>query len=204
MLVDGHDELVVALASGARATALYYSPELVRDRGELDILEELRQQGTEVFQVSEQVFQKVAYRQAPDGWLAVFPAVPTELGRLRLRQDAIVLVCESVEKPGNLGAMLRTADAAAVDAVISSSAATDWGNPNIVRASKGAIFSVPVAEASCEGCRAMSPPPARARGDRRSASRSGPPRSCQSRWSAPSRVPDRSQTSGAPGSPGPR
>ena len=150
MLVDGHDELVVALASGARATALYYSPELVRDRGELDILEELRQQGTEVFQLSEQVFQKVAYRQAPDGWLAVFPAVPTELGRLRLRQDAIVLVCESVEKPGNLGAMLRTADAAAVDAVISSSAATDWGNPNIVRASKGAIFSVPVAEASRE------------------------------------------------------
>jgi TrmH family RNA methyltransferase len=150
MVVDGYDELVVALASGARATSLYYSPQLVRDRGQLDILEELREQGTEVFQMSEKVFQKVAYRQAPDGWLAVFPALPTDLGRLRLGPDALVLVCESVEKPGNLGAMLRTADAAAVDAVISSSAATDWGNPNIVRASKGAIFSVPVAEASRE------------------------------------------------------
>lgn len=148
MLVDGYDELRVALASGARATSLYYSPELVRDLGQLDILEEVRRQGTEVFQLSEQVFQKVAYRQAPDGWLAALPAIPTELGRLGLPEDALVLVCESVEKPGNLGAILRTADAVAVDAVISSSAATDWGNPNVVRASKGAIFSVPVAETS--------------------------------------------------------
>jgi TrmH family RNA methyltransferase len=150
MLVEGYDELTLALASGARATSLYYSPELVRDQRQLDIIIAEREQGTEVFQVSEQVFQKIAYRQAPDGWLAVFPAIATDLGRLSLPPDALVLVCESVEKPGNLGAMLRTADAAGVDAVISSSAATDWGNPNIVRASKGAVFSVPVAEADRE------------------------------------------------------
>jgi RNA methyltransferase, TrmH family len=150
MLVDGYDELTVGLASGARATSLYYSPELVREQGQLDILNEVREQGTEVFQVSEQVFQKIAYRQAPDGWLAVFPAIATDLGRLMLRREPLVLVCESVEKPGNLGAMLRTADAAGVDAVISTSGVTDWGNPNIVRASRGAIFSVPVAEAGRE------------------------------------------------------
>jgi TrmH family RNA methyltransferase len=59
--------------------------------------------------------------------------------------DPVVLVCERVEKPGNLGAMLRTADAAGVEALIAADPVTDWGNPNLVRASKGTVFSVPVA-----------------------------------------------------------
>ncbi len=148
ILVDGYDELAVALSSGARPASLYYCPALIRDQAETSVINATQELGTEVFEVSEAVFRKIAYREAPDGWLAVLAAIDTDLGRLRLRPDPLLLVCESVEKPGNLGAMLRTADAAGVDAVISSPAVTDWGNPNIVRASKGAVFSVPVAESA--------------------------------------------------------
>ena len=63
-------------------------------------------------------------------------------------EDSIVLVCEGIEKPGNLGAMLRTADAAGVAAVVAADPVTDWGNPNVVRGSKGTVFSVPVASAT--------------------------------------------------------
>jgi TrmH family RNA methyltransferase len=146
MLVEGHDELAVALRSGARPAELYLCRELVTP-GQLALLDRVRETGAAVVEVSESVFVRVAYRQAPDGWLAVLPVVPAALGRLRVPAGALVLVCESVEKPGNLGAMLRTADAAGVDAVIACPAVTDWGNPNVVRASKGALFTVPVAEA---------------------------------------------------------
>jgi TrmH family RNA methyltransferase len=104
--------------------------------------------GAEVVRVNRRVFERIAYREGPDGWLAVVPAVDTRLDRLQMGASPLVLVCESVEKPGNLGAMLRTADAAGLDAVIAADPIADWGNPNIVRASKGAVFSVPVAEAS--------------------------------------------------------
>jgi len=147
MLVEGHDELAVALASGARPAALYHCPSLTGTSGRDRLLERAAAAGAEVVEVGERVFERIAYRQAPDGWLAVLPAVPTGLARLRVPDDGVVLVCESVEKPGNLGAMLRTADAAGLDAVIACPAATDWGNPNVVRASKGALFTVPVAEA---------------------------------------------------------
>ena len=72
-------------------------------------------------------------------------ALLQSLAALSLGTDPLALVCESVEKPGNLGAMLRTADAVGVAAVVAAAPVTDWGNPNIVRASKGTVFSVPVA-----------------------------------------------------------
>lgn len=148
LLVEGHDELAVALASGARPVELYHCPEVARGPDAPDLLREAEAAGAQVIEVGRAVFERIAYRQAPDGWLAVFPALPTGLDRLDVpRGTGAVLVCESVEKPGNLGAMLRTADAAGLDAVIASPAATDWGNPNVVRASKGALFTVPVAEA---------------------------------------------------------
>jgi TrmH family RNA methyltransferase len=75
------------------------------------------------------------------------PAVATDLAGLRLDPDPLLLVCEAVEKPGNLGAILRTADAAGAAAVLAADPITDWGNPNLVRASKGTVFAVPVASA---------------------------------------------------------
>ena len=147
LLVEGHDELAVALGSGARPVELYHCPALVQAADAPALVERAEAAGARLVEVSANVFERVAYRQAPDGWLAVFPAIPNGLERLRVPEGGAVLVCESVEKPGNLGAMLRTADAAGLDAVIACPAATDWGNPNVVRASKGALFTVPVAEA---------------------------------------------------------
>ncbi|HSX01838.1 MAG TPA: RNA methyltransferase [Candidatus Saccharimonadia bacterium] len=145
MLVEGYEELTTALNSGAWPKELYYCPELMADAAQLQLLD--RVAGTGALELSRAAFEKAAYREGPDGWLAVFPAVETRLDRLQLGERPLILVCEAVEKPGNLGAMLRTADAVGADAVIAPAAVTDWSNPNIVRASKGAIFTVPVAEA---------------------------------------------------------
>jgi TrmH family RNA methyltransferase len=147
MLVEGYEELRLALVCGVVPDTLYFAPELVRDDRDLATVAEVAALGSEVVQVSAKVFEKVAYRESPDGWLAVVRTVPTDLAALRMGVNPLVLVCESVEKPGNLGAMLRTADAVGVDAVVAAQPITDWGNPNIVRASKGTVFSVPVAAA---------------------------------------------------------
>jgi len=117
------------------------------DRG-AGLVDRVARLGAEVVQVSRPVFEKIAYREGPDGWLAVVPAVAAGLDRLNLGPRPLVLVCAGLEKPGNLGAILRTADAAGVAAVIAADPVTDWGNPNVVRASKGTIFSVPVASAT--------------------------------------------------------
>ena len=147
MLVEGFEELSLALTAGAVPTSLYVCPELVRDAGNLTTIETVAALGTEIVQVSTRVFERIAYRESPDGWLAVVPTVPTDLAALKLGPSPLTLVCESVEKPGNLGAMLRTADAVGADAVIAATPITDWGNPNVVRASKGTVFAVPVAAA---------------------------------------------------------
>ena len=145
-LVEGYAELDLALSAGVAPRELYYSPELAHD-DRLGVLGRVMERGAEVVRVSQAVFGKIAYRESPDGWLAVVPTVDAELDRLELGEQPLLLICEGVEKPGNLGAILRTADAAGVTAVIATDPVTDWGNPNLVRASKGAVFSVPVAAA---------------------------------------------------------
>lgn len=147
MRVEGYEELSLALASGAQPTALYFCPALFRAPGAQRLLEQIERTSAELIEVSERIFEKIAYREGPDGWLAVFPALNTSLQTLQPGHNPFVVVAEAVEKPGNLGAMLRTADAAGVDALIAAAPLTDWGNPNIVRSSKGALFSVPVAAA---------------------------------------------------------
>ncbi|MCW1970669.1 MAG: RNA methyltransferase [Anaerolineae bacterium] len=146
MLVDGAEEVSLALASRAVMRTLFCS-EHNRDDA-YGLLAKARQAGAEVIHVGGRAFEKVAYRDSPDGWVGVFHKPSTALAELRLGVAPLVLVIEAVEKPGNLGAMLRTADAAGADAVISCNPITDLSNPNVVRASKGAVFAVPIAEAS--------------------------------------------------------
>jgi len=145
-LVEGFEELGLALAAGARPMSLYVCPALAGP-GAQQMIDRVRDLGAEVILVSRAVFGKIAYRESPDGWLAVLPAVRTALKSLPAGANPLVLICEGVEKPGNLGAILRTADAAGVTAVIAADPVTDWANPNVVRASKGTVFSVPVASA---------------------------------------------------------
>jgi RNA methyltransferase, TrmH family len=146
-LVEGRAEIELALAAGVRPRSLYYCPALGNsDRP--DLPGRVRELGGDVVRVSRPVFERVSYREGPDGWLAVVPAVETSLAHLALGPQPLVLTCAGLEKPGNLGAILRTADAAGVAAVIAADPVADWGNPNVVRASKGTVFSVPVASAT--------------------------------------------------------
>ena len=146
-LVEGYAELDLALGAGVRPHTLFYCPDLAH-RDPLRVLDRVTGLSAEIVRVSRPVFAKIAYRESPDGWLAVVPVVDSGLARLDLGEQPLLLICEGVEKPGNLGAILRTADAAGLTAVIATDPVTDWGNANLVRASKGAVFSVPVAAAS--------------------------------------------------------
>src|SRR5512146_2955674 len=104
MLVEGYDEIRLALSAGYQPQTILSAPELVA--------RQIDGGGAESITVNRAVFEKMSYRGSPDGWLAVFPIPWTSLEDLQLRETPLVVVAESVEKPGNLGAILRTADAA--------------------------------------------------------------------------------------------
>jgi TrmH family RNA methyltransferase len=145
-LVEGFAEVSHCLAAGHVPVLLFVDGNAAGSREARQLLDRLRAGGTEVFETSPEVFAKLAYREHPDGWLAVVPIPRLSLERLEAGEDALILVVHGVEKPGNLGAMLRTADAVGAS-VILCEARTDAFNPNVVRASKGAVFSVALAEA---------------------------------------------------------
>src|SRR5512139_4291556 len=145
MLVEGYDEIQLALAAGHKPKTLLSAPELVSRQ--IDIAE------AENITVNRAVFEKMSYRDNPDGWLAIFPIPQTSLDNLTLSESPLVVVAESVEKPGNLGAILRTADAAHVDALLVCDPRVDVWNPNVVRASRGTVFSVPLIE--CDNSSAL-------------------------------------------------
>ena len=107
-------------------------------------------ESVKVFEVSQGVYEKVAYRGGTEGVIAEVKAKQRRLEDLALPENPLVVVLESVEKPGNLGAVLRSADAAKADAVLICDPLTDLYNPNLIRASIGAIFTVPCAACSSE------------------------------------------------------
>ena len=139
ILVEGFDELTLALGSGLKPQSLLTAPELASRSIDFP--------NAEITTVSRAVFEKMSYRDNPDGWLGIFPTPKTTMDELRVSASPLVIVAESVEKPGNLGAILRTADAAHVDAVIVCDPRVDLWNPNVIRASRGAVFAVPTVEA---------------------------------------------------------
>jgi TrmH family RNA methyltransferase len=141
MLVEGLDEIQLAVAAGHRPQTLFTAPELVART-----IASVQEGNAEQITVSRGVFEKMSFRENPDGWLAVFPIPSLSIHELKLGDPALVIVAESIEKPGNLGAILRTADAAHVDAVLVCDPRVDVWNPNVVRASRGAVFSVPTVE----------------------------------------------------------
>jgi len=149
-IVDGFEELNCALDNGVTIEHLYYCLELMSGASHQKRLQELLASGVQATELNRDVFEKAAYREGSDGWLATVPAIKTGLEHLQLSDNPLLLICEAVEKPGNLGAMLRTADAVGADAFISTASVTDWANPNVIRASKGAVFAVPVADTTNE------------------------------------------------------
>ena len=142
MLVEGYDEIQLALSAGHQPRTILSAPELTS--------RQIHVPDAEIITVNRPVFEKISYRENPDGWLAVFPIPRASLDSLKLSEASLVIVAESVEKPGNLGAILRTADAAHADALLVCNPRVDLWNPNVVRASRGAVFSVPTVECDNE------------------------------------------------------
>lgn len=143
-LVEGYREVRRALEKNIRLTELYFSPEWFLGENEPALIEQAKQAGAQLFELSKEAFAKCAYRDRPDGLLAVAPQWKHALSDLKLGAPPFLLVVESIEKPGNLGTILRSADAAGCDAVIVCDAVTDVFNPNVVRSSTGVLFSVPI------------------------------------------------------------
>jgi len=147
-LVEGYREIRRALEKGVALRELYFAPDWFLGANEPALLREAEAAGARLFQLNRETFAKVAYRERPDGLLAVAPQWRRPLADLKLtsatNRPPFLLVVEAIEKPGNLGTILRSADAAGCDAVIVCDPVTDIFNPNVVRASTGVLFSVPL------------------------------------------------------------
>ena len=144
-LIEGFRELLRAVDAGWRMTQLFFCSELFLGTNEKALIERAERYGAQVFSCTKSVFEKLSYRDRPDGLVAISTQKTHLLSELK---KEFLLVAEAIEKPGNLGTILRTADAVAVDGLILADKCTDLFNPNVVRASVGTLFSVPVAEAT--------------------------------------------------------
>lgn len=138
-VIEGFREISRAMQSGIRIKELYICHELDRQgRGDqlLDTGDRIQ-----VFEVGNAAFARIAYREGSDGLIALAEPRNLKLDDLKLKENPLILILESVEKPGNLGAIMRTADAAGIDAVIVSDPLTDIYNPNAIRSGVGCIFT---------------------------------------------------------------
>lgn len=150
-VVEGQRELLHCIEAGMTVDSVFYCPELMPGGEFPDIVTRLPE-AVKRFEVSAAIYGKIAYRGTTEGVVAeVKPLNPT-LHDLQLSENPLVIVLEAVEKPGNLGAILRSADAAHADAVIVCDPQTDLYNPNLIRSSLGAIFSVPTVACTSEDC----------------------------------------------------
>jgi TrmH family RNA methyltransferase len=144
-VLEGARELSLALDGNYQFDSVYICPAL---SAKTDYPEVIRSFNENIFEVPDTVFQKIAYRESSDGILALVKPQSHTLADLKLPDNPFIILLEAVEKPGNLGAILRTADAAGVDAVIVCDPLTDLYNPNVIRSSIGCLFTVQIAVCS--------------------------------------------------------
>ncbi len=146
-VIEGVRELHVALTCGFTMHTLFLCPHIFTDTGKAD---HFKKHAPLTQELDEDVYRKTAYRGTTEGVLAIMHAKHLTPEQVRLPENPLVLVLEAVEKPGNLGAVLRTADACGINAVVVCDPRTDLYNPNTVRASLGSLFSVPVLACSSQ------------------------------------------------------
>jgi len=144
-VVEGLRELRHCVSKGYEIESLFFCQQLLTDQ-----IDDLRAE--QIYEVTPQVYEKIAYRGSTEGVMAVMRMKHLRLEDLQLREQPLIVVLESVEKPGNLGAVLRSADAAGADAVVVCDPLTDLYNPNLIRASIGALFTVPTVATDSATC----------------------------------------------------
>jgi RNA methyltransferase, TrmH family len=141
-LIEGQREIELAIKGGYEIETILFLPELI-------LLKQIKgltnQQINNSIEISREVYQKLAYRDTTEGVLGVAKVKSMQLSDLKLSKNPLILVAEALEKPGNIGALLRTADAANLDAVIIANPKSDLYNPNIVRSSVGCLFTNQIA-----------------------------------------------------------
>lgn len=141
-VVEGEREIKIAINAKQEIYTHYVCEKFNKNKENI--------KNTNPVYVSEEVFKKISFRESPDGNIAIFKTEIKTLKELSFRDIPLIIILESIEKPGNLGAIMRTADAARVDAVIINNPKIDIYNPNAIRASQGTIFSTPLFLASVE------------------------------------------------------
>ncbi len=142
-LIEGMREIELAIKGNYEIETILFLPELVSNN-------QITKLTANPIEISKEVYQKLAYRDTTEGILAVAKTKSLQLSDLKLPENPLILVMESIEKPGNIGAVLRTCDAAKIDAVIIANPKTDLYNPNIVRSSVGCLFTNQIATGSTE------------------------------------------------------
>jgi RNA methyltransferase, TrmH family len=140
-LIEGKREIELAIKGNYELETVLFLPELLSE----EHLSKLSKSPLNLIEINKEVYQKLAYRDTTEGIIAVAKTKSLALLDLKLPENPLILVMESIEKPGNIGAILRTCDAAKIDAVIIANPKTDLYNPNIVRSSVGCLFTNQIA-----------------------------------------------------------
>ncbi|WP_124980443.1 TrmH family RNA methyltransferase [Nonlabens xiamenensis] len=153
-MIEGQREIKLAAAGGWELIHVLVCGDILLGNSDFEA-QTVRQQlnlknQVEIISVSPEVYEKLAYRSGTEGCIAFAKAQPHDLNQLQLSDNPLILIAESPEKPGNLGALLRTADAANVDALILAQPTVDLYNPNVIRSSVGCVFTVDIGVASTE------------------------------------------------------
>ena len=145
-LVDGQREIKQALNQAWSCSALFYNSELATEQNSIfDFVA-----NDKIIKIPKNLFFKLCYKEKPDGFLAIFEQKEIEFSDIKLSTPSLILVLDNVEKPGNLGAIIRTAQATGVEAIIVNQTQTDIYNPNVIRASEGYVFSLPIIKTTVE------------------------------------------------------
>jgi RNA methyltransferase, TrmH family len=145
-LIEGQREITLALKGGYTLQTILFVPEIISFES---IVSQVNQK-VEYIEITKEVYQKLAYRDTTEGVLAIAETKSLLLADLKLSENPLILVAEGIEKPGNIGAILRTADAANIDAVIIANPKSDLYNPNVVRSSVGCLFTRQIATDTTE------------------------------------------------------
>jgi TrmH family RNA methyltransferase len=149
-IIEGQREIELALKGGYYIKTVLFCAEIITEEDLFSIKEQSNSEA-EFIEIPVEIYEKIAYRKSTEGVIAIAEAKELAIEKLKLnKKDPLILVAEAPEKPGNIGALLRTADAANLDAVIIANPRTDIYNPNIIRSSVGGIFTNNIATGSTQ------------------------------------------------------
>ena len=140
-LIEGKREISLAIKGGYQIETILFLPELISENE----IKKITNSNIEFIEINKEVYQKLAYRDTTEGLLAIAKTKSFQLSEIKLPKNPLILIAEAPEKPGNIGALLRTADAANLDAVIIANPKSDLYNPNVVRSSVGCLFTNQIA-----------------------------------------------------------